>query len=412
MIKESKSDSVMLAYYTSKSNALKVIANSIYGETGYVFSPLYELLVSSSVTAYARELLKRVVSYLESLDCKVIYGDTDSVFYTIPADNFTEFDNEFLMQKNKKIYWSKKIEKTIEYSYMLEKKVNEYMKQLTGLSYMKMAYEKTLHPSIFFHKKQYCGCEHENKSNLDNPKLYLKGLKIVKRNTSLFYKTIAKEMIWSVLGFDNDKQISEKTPNPKQIVIDIITRNIQQVQELDIELFKLTGKYNSSDDRTTIKDYMKKQDIKNKKPILSKKGNTMILDFKERMNNMGINIIVGRVYYIVLKHLNSKDPKVNISQKMIEYSHFDPENKDHKLDIVYYFNSLIDLCVGLMKTDEKVVKKMIEDLDKKYNEEGLTDCKRKKDNKYEILTVKRKKLKQDSSLIELTQRKIDSYFKK
>ena len=41
-MKEFKDDKVNLAYYTSQSNALKILANSIYGETGYVFSPLYD----------------------------------------------------------------------------------------------------------------------------------------------------------------------------------------------------------------------------------------------------------------------------------------------------------------------------------------------------------------------------------
>ena len=103
-MKEFKNDSTLLAYYTSKSNALKVLANSIYGESGYPYSPIYERLVALSVTTYAKELLKKVVSYLESLKCKVIYGDTDSVFYTIPEDNFADADKEYLINKDKKKY--------------------------------------------------------------------------------------------------------------------------------------------------------------------------------------------------------------------------------------------------------------------------------------------------------------------
>ena len=144
----------------------------------------------------------------------------------------------------------------IEYSYELEKLVNEYMKKVTGLLYMRMAYEKILHLSHFLHKKQYCGCIYEYKPNLENPKLYLKGLKIVKRNTSAFYKMIAEEIIWSLLEFINN-QISEKNITPKQIVIDIITENIKEVRNLDRETFKLTEKNNPSDDRTTIVDYFK-----------------------------------------------------------------------------------------------------------------------------------------------------------
>ena len=98
---------------------------------------------------------------------------------------------------------------------------------------------------------------------------------------------------------------------------------------------------------------------------------------------------------------------------MIEYSYFDPDPpNNHKLDIAYYFNSLIDICASLMRTDEKKVKEMIEQIDREHNDERLIGCKRKKLNgEYDILTVKRYKKEQDSSLIELKQTLIEKYFK-
>jgi DNA polymerase family B len=279
------------------------------------------------------------------------------------------------------------------------------MKEVTGLSYMRMAYEKTLHPSLFLHKKQYCGCIHEYKPNLDNPKLFLKGLKIVKRNTSAFYKLIAEEMIWSSLGFI-DNQISEQDTIPKQIVIDIITENIKEVRNLDIETFKLTGKNNPSDERITIKDYLKQRDMKNKKPAFSKKGNKMMIDFVANMEAKGIIIQYGRLYYYVIKYPD--DSKWNKSKKMIEYSYFNPKN--HKLDIAYYFNSLIDICVGLMRTDEKKVKEIIEQIDREHNDERLTGYKRKKkNNEYEIITRSKRQKNKEPSLIELKQSQLEKF---
>jgi len=194
-------------------------------------------------------------------------------------------------------------------------------------------------------------------------------------------------------------------------VIDIITENIKEVRNLDRETFKLTGKNNPSNDRTTIVDYFKHRDTKNKKPAFSKKGNKMMIDFVENMKSKGINIPFGRIFYYVLKY--SDDSKWNISKKMIEYSHFDPNPpNNHKLDIAYYFNSLIDICASLMQTDEKKVKEMIEQIDREHNDERLIGCKRKKSNgEYDILTVKRYKKEQDLSLIELKQTSIEKYFK-
>ncbi|CAG8782146.1 15489_t:CDS:2, partial [Racocetra fulgida] len=53
------------SYYNSLQNALKTIANSIYGETGYRYSPFYLKYVSSSVTGFARSNLKRIIQYAE-----------------------------------------------------------------------------------------------------------------------------------------------------------------------------------------------------------------------------------------------------------------------------------------------------------------------------------------------------------
>lgn len=68
--------------------ALKVSANSVYGFTGATIGKLPCLAISSSVTAYGRqmiELTKKEVEAEYSMkngydhDAKVVYGDTDSV---------------------------------------------------------------------------------------------------------------------------------------------------------------------------------------------------------------------------------------------------------------------------------------------------------------------------------------------
>ncbi|CAG8818825.1 20184_t:CDS:1, partial [Racocetra fulgida] len=100
---------------------------------------------------------------------------------------------------------------TIEQSNILETKINEYLKEKTSFSYLRMAYEKTMWPTIFIAKKHYFGVVHESESNFTSPSLYLKGVKVVKRNVSEFYKIVAEEMIWSALGFNHeDKSIKRE----------------------------------------------------------------------------------------------------------------------------------------------------------------------------------------------------------
>lgn len=61
--------------------ALKISANSVYGFTGALVGQLPCLEISSSVTAYGRDMIDQARNTVELLfpGSKVIYGDTDSV---------------------------------------------------------------------------------------------------------------------------------------------------------------------------------------------------------------------------------------------------------------------------------------------------------------------------------------------
>ena len=58
-----------------------------------------------------------------------------------------------------------------------------------------MEYEKTLIPLLFIQKKQYCGIKHSYKTSFDDLELFMKGVRIVKRNISKFYKIVAEDML-------------------------------------------------------------------------------------------------------------------------------------------------------------------------------------------------------------------------
>ena len=76
--------------------ALKVSANSVYGFTGATVGQLPCLPISSSVTAYGREMIDATKAKVEELytikngykhDAEVIYGDTDSVMIKFGCDD-------------------------------------------------------------------------------------------------------------------------------------------------------------------------------------------------------------------------------------------------------------------------------------------------------------------------------------
>ncbi|RIB10259.1 hypothetical protein C2G38_1881575, partial [Gigaspora rosea] len=75
-------DKAKYLYYTSLSNALKVVLNSIYGETEYKYSPFYLKPVSLSVTVSARSNIRKMIEFARKKGYKIFYGDTNSFFFS------------------------------------------------------------------------------------------------------------------------------------------------------------------------------------------------------------------------------------------------------------------------------------------------------------------------------------------
>jgi DNA polymerase delta subunit 1 len=91
-----ETDSFKRAVLDGRQLALKISANSVYGFTGALIGKLPLLAISSSVTAYGREMIEATKTYVEDKytiqngyehDAKVVYGDTDSVMVKFgPSD--------------------------------------------------------------------------------------------------------------------------------------------------------------------------------------------------------------------------------------------------------------------------------------------------------------------------------------
>jgi DNA polymerase I len=83
----------------SRSQALKIVANSFYGYLGYARSRWYSRDCASSVTSYGRQYIKETIDKAESAGFRVLYGDTDSIFL-IMGDKTKEDVLAFLKQLN------------------------------------------------------------------------------------------------------------------------------------------------------------------------------------------------------------------------------------------------------------------------------------------------------------------------
>ncbi len=74
-------------YYRGLQNAIKVLMNSFYGVFASSFYRFTDPKIGESITSFARENIKELIEELEEEGLKVIYSDTDSVFFRSPEED-------------------------------------------------------------------------------------------------------------------------------------------------------------------------------------------------------------------------------------------------------------------------------------------------------------------------------------
>lgn len=84
----------------ARSTSLKIIANSIYGYIGFSNARWYSHDSSQAITAYARNIIKNTINKIENQKCKIIYSDTDSVFFEQKNQTKNEIE-DFINKLNK-----------------------------------------------------------------------------------------------------------------------------------------------------------------------------------------------------------------------------------------------------------------------------------------------------------------------
>ncbi len=72
-------------FYEGLQAAIKVLMNACYGVLASSFYRFNDPKVGASITAFARETIKGIIGELEKDGVKVVYADTDSVFFQSPT---------------------------------------------------------------------------------------------------------------------------------------------------------------------------------------------------------------------------------------------------------------------------------------------------------------------------------------
>jgi DNA polymerase elongation subunit (family B) len=145
--------------------AYKVVANSVYGQTGSKTSPIRNLYVAACTTATGREKLKFAKFIVESeFNAEVIAGDTDSIFVKFPTKDLAE-------------------------SIKLGQQAADRITKTINRKPYRIEYEKTLFPFILFCRKRYVGMLYEDDPNA-KPKRKEMGIALKRRDSAPIVKDI------------------------------------------------------------------------------------------------------------------------------------------------------------------------------------------------------------------------------
>jgi len=222
----------------------KVTANSLYGQSGSKTSMFYNKDISACTTSmgkkllfYAKQIIEEcykqgtIVSVLHTenethipdkiiVNSECIYGDTDSVFFTL---NMTDLNGNNIRGKLA-------LDITIRVAKEIGKIISNYLPKPQDLEY-----EKTFMPFCLMSKKRYCGRLYE-----DDPNIYVNkdmGNVNKRRDNARIVKDVFIAVRDSILNIDTNKSSVELVDYSltilKQMLDDIISQKVD-IKKLEI----------------------------------------------------------------------------------------------------------------------------------------------------------------------------------
>src|SRR5437667_1107394 len=83
---EKSGDTARAHHFHAFQNTFKILLNSFYGYLGFAQGSFADFDASSRVTQIGRDLLKKMIEWLNARDARVIEVDTDGIYFTPPPD--------------------------------------------------------------------------------------------------------------------------------------------------------------------------------------------------------------------------------------------------------------------------------------------------------------------------------------
>ncbi|TEB29100.1 delta DNA polymerase [Coprinellus micaceus] len=188
--------------------ALKISANSVYGFTGATVGKLPCLAISSSVTAYGRQMIERTKQEVEAEysiangrehDAEVVYGDTDSVMVRFGPTELVQ-----VMALGQEAA-----------AFVTTKFVNP----------IKLEFEKVYYPYLLISKKRYAGLYWTKPEKWD--KMDSKGIETVRRDNCRLVSTVIETCLHKMLI---DRDVRGAEDYVKQTIADLLQNKVDMSQ--------------------------------------------------------------------------------------------------------------------------------------------------------------------------------------
>ncbi|KAJ7281884.1 DNA polymerase family B-domain-containing protein [Mycena rebaudengoi] len=232
-----ETDPFKRAVLDGRQLALKISANSVYGFTGATVGKLPCLEISSSVTAYGRQMIEKTKQEVEaeysvanghSHDAEVIYGDTDSVMV-----KFGPMDLNRVMALG---------------GEAAELVTAKFVKPI------KLEFEKVYFPYLLISKKRYAGLYWTRPDKYD--KMDTKGIETVRRDNCRLVSTVIETCLHKML-IDRDVKGAEEYT--KQTISDLLQNKVDMSQ-LVITKALAKADYAAKQAHVELAERMKKRD--------------------------------------------------------------------------------------------------------------------------------------------------------
>ncbi|KAJ3364525.1 DNA-directed DNA polymerase delta [Allomyces javanicus] len=232
-----ETDPFKKAVLDGRQLALKISANSVYGFTGATVGKLPCLEISSSVTAFGREMIERTKQLVEEryvlangypADAHVIYGDTDSVMVKFGVSDLAKV---MALGKEAAEYVTKHFVRPIQ-----------------------LEFEKVYFPYLLINKKRYAGLYWTRPDKWD--KMDTKGIETVRRDNAPLVAHVIDTCLRKILM---DRDVEGATTFVKNTIADLLQNKVDMSQLVISKALAKTD-YAGKQAHVELADRMRKRD--------------------------------------------------------------------------------------------------------------------------------------------------------